>query len=145
MKPRIYLAGPMTGLPDNNYPAFHAEAARLRAIGFHVESPAEGPAQDSWQSYMRVAIAQLVKCDAVALLPGWQLSRGAMVEHRLAISMGIKARPCAEFQGRVPRADCWMCRGSGLDIAHETCPVCCEITVERLFNGEPTAGGDHGA
>ncbi|TGA83618.1 DUF4406 domain-containing protein, partial [Pseudomonas aeruginosa] len=27
---RIYLAGPMTGLPEHNFPTFHAEAARLR-------------------------------------------------------------------------------------------------------------------
>lgn len=135
MKPRIYIAGPCTGLPDNNYPAFSQEAARLRAIGFTVENPAENQQQVDWQSYMRVAIAQLVKCDAVALLPGWQLSRGAMVEHRLAISLGIPARPCAEFQARTPRAGCWMCNGSGMDIAAEACPVCVEITVERMNNG----------
>ena len=42
--PRIYLAGPMTGLPEFNYPAFHAEAARLRQLGYHVENPAENSA-----------------------------------------------------------------------------------------------------
>lgn len=38
---RIYLAGPMTGLPEFNYPAFHAEAARLRGLGYQVENPAD--------------------------------------------------------------------------------------------------------
>lgn len=41
---RIYIAGPMTGLPDNNYPAFHEAAARLRKRCWHVENPAENPA-----------------------------------------------------------------------------------------------------
>ena len=41
---RIYLAGPMSGLPELNYPAFHAKAAELRAAGHHVENPAENPA-----------------------------------------------------------------------------------------------------
>ncbi|MWK56955.1 DUF4406 domain-containing protein, partial [Pseudomonas otitidis] len=27
---RIYLSGPMSGLPDENRPAFNAEATRLR-------------------------------------------------------------------------------------------------------------------
>ena len=130
---RIYIAGPMSNLPDLNYPSFHAEAARLRAIGFHVENPAENQQQVDWQSYMRVAIARLVKCDAVALLPGWERSRGALIENGLAVSLGIKARPCAEFQALTPDPSCWMCQGTGLDIAHEACPVCCEITVERLF------------
>lgn len=133
MKPRIYLAGKMTGLPENNYPAFHAEAARLRAIGFRVENPAENQQQVDWQSYMRVAIAQLVKCDAIALLPGWQSSRGALIENGLAVSLGIPARPCEEFQARAADPKCWMCTGTGMDIAAEACPVCVEITAGRLF------------
>ena len=65
MKPRIYLAGPCSGLPEDNYPAFHAEAARLRSISFIVENPAENPAptDESWLAYMRMAITQLVTCD----------------------------------------------------------------------------------
>lgn len=126
MKPRIYLAGPMTGLPLDNYPAFHVEAARLRAIGYHVESPAENPRQDSWLAYMRQSIRQMLTCDAVALLSGWEKSRGALIEHGLAISLGIKARPCAEYQAPPPSLNCWMCNGTGLDIADEICPICCE-------------------
>ncbi|WP_447776331.1 DUF4406 domain-containing protein [Variovorax boronicumulans] len=87
----IYIAGPMTGLPDCNYPAFHVMAARLRALGHEVENPAENPEPPckSWQGYMRMAIAQLVKCDAVALLPGWGTSKGAVIEARLAADLHI--------------------------------------------------------
>ena len=76
---RIYIAGPMSGLPDLNYPAFHAKAAELRALGFHVENPAENPAPhcSSWLGYMRLAVAQLATCDAVYLLPGWRAIRAA--------------------------------------------------------------------
>ena len=88
---RIYIAGPMTGLPDFNYPAFHAEAARLRALGFHVENPAEcvAPVCGSWCAYMRLAIAQLVTCDGIVLLPGWRRSKGARVEYLLACVLGM--------------------------------------------------------
>lgn len=127
-KPLIYIAGPMTGWADFNYPAFNAEAARLRAIGYHVENPAENPAQPTWQAYMRQAIAQLVKCDAVALLPGWKASRGARIENQLAIDLGIPARPCTEYQAKQPDPKCWLCDGSGV-VVDEPCGICMKVTA----------------
>lgn len=90
-KPRLYLAGPMSGLKDSNYPAFHAAAAGLRAKGWHVENPAENPEPPckSWEAYMRMAIAQLVTCDGIALLPGWENSRGAKLEMDLALQLRL--------------------------------------------------------
>lgn len=87
---RIYIAGPMSGLPDFNYPAFHTEAARLRALGFHVESPAENPKQESWEAYMKQSIRQMLTCDAVFLMTGWEASRGAGIEYRLAVTVGME-------------------------------------------------------
>lgn len=91
MVTRLYIAGPMTGLPELNFPAFHAEAARLRALGFDVENPAENvaPACGSWLGFMRLAIVQLARCDGVVMLPGWNASRGANVEHDLALGLGL--------------------------------------------------------
>lgn len=86
---RCYLSGPMTGLPDFNYPAFHAEAARLRALGYHVENPAENPPQDSRAAYMKQSCAQMLTCDAIAVLPNWSLSKGARIEVQLAAQCGM--------------------------------------------------------
>lgn len=96
MKPRrLYIAGPMTGLPDFNFPAFHAAAFALRALGFEVENPAENPEPSckSWLGYMRMAVAQVAKVDAVVLLPGWEDSRGAKVEYQLAVGLGLIVLP----------------------------------------------------
>jgi hypothetical protein len=92
MTKRIYIAGPMSGLPAMNYPAFHAMALNLRARGLHVENPAENkpPLCDSWLGYMRLAVAQLATCDAVVLLPGWAKSKGACIEHQLAVGLGLE-------------------------------------------------------
>lgn len=87
---RIYLAGPMTGIPEFNYPAFHAEAARIRSLGFEVVSPAEiNPIGGTWEECMRKDIAELVTCDTVALLPNWENSRGASLEKYIASQLGL--------------------------------------------------------
>jgi hypothetical protein len=88
----IYIAGPMTGKQDLNFPLFHREAARLRADGWTVVNPAEinpDPAA-GWLACMREDIKQLVECDAVLMLPGWEWSRGASLEHTIAQRLGMR-------------------------------------------------------
>lgn len=90
---RIYLAGPMTGLPELNFPAFHAEAARLRALGYDVVNPAEINLDPGakWEDCIRADIRELMTCGWLALLPGWVSSRGARLEHSIAVSLGMIA------------------------------------------------------
>ncbi|AOK00370.1 DUF4406 domain-containing protein [Burkholderia vietnamiensis] len=89
---RLYLAGPMSGYPELNFPAFNAEASRLRGLGFQIVNPAEINANSGadWLSCMRADIKQLVDCDGIALLPGWERSRGANVEHVVARGLGLR-------------------------------------------------------
>ncbi len=86
---RLYIAGPMTGYPEFNYPAFIAAAVNLRAAGFKVENPADNPVQSSWRDYMRCSLRQVSWVDGVATLPGWELSRGAVLEVHIAHSLGL--------------------------------------------------------
>ena len=88
---RVYLAGPMTGIADYNFPAFHAEAASLRARGLHVENPAEhGIAEGAtWADYLRYDVGRLATCERIHLLPGWSDSRGARLEVVLARALGM--------------------------------------------------------
>lgn len=89
---KLYIAGPMSNLPELNFPAFHAEAARLRALGFEIVNPAEintDPAAE-WLDCMRKDIRYLMTCDGIALLPGWEQSRGATLEHHIARALGLR-------------------------------------------------------
>jgi len=83
---RCYIAGPMTGYPELNFPAFHAAAARLRDLGIDAVNPAEiNPDKGmSWKACMRTDIAALVTCDAIHLLEGWHRSKGATLEAHIA-------------------------------------------------------------
>ena len=81
---RIYLAGPMRGYPDFNYPAFHEAAKVLRDMGYDVFNPAE--AFDGDQSlppstYLRHDFEEIVqRSEAMVMLPGWQESAFALHE-----------------------------------------------------------------
>src|SRR4051812_29448057 len=86
---RLYPPGPVSGLPEVNYPAVFAESDRLSRPGFVVENPATNPKCDSWAGYMRLSLAQLLTCDAVALLPDWMQSRGAVLEVQVAKALGM--------------------------------------------------------
>jgi hypothetical protein len=97
MKPlRIYIAGPMTGLPDLNRASFAAAAEEIKALGHEPVNPHDlHPGEVTWEQAMRVDIAALVKCDAVLMLEHWSFSRGATLEHHIAsrLSMPVAEAP----------------------------------------------------
>ena len=90
---RLYIAGPMTGLPDYNFPAFNDAAEKLRAVGYDVANPADhGQGMRPWKWYMRRALKALLDCDAVALLPGYTNSKGATLETEVAEALEMPTR-----------------------------------------------------
>lgn len=100
---KVYLAGPMTGLPQFNFPAFDAASERLRQAGYEVVSPAElddpetrkaalasatgAPGTGShdgqtWGDFLARDVKLLADdgIEAAFVLPGWHKSRGARLE-----------------------------------------------------------------
>lgn len=99
----IYIAGPMTGIPYHNYPAFHAAAQQLRDNNIDVVNPAElhgGDLGRPFEYYLRRDLIAMLKCDAIALLDGWEYSRGCTIEINTANSVGIPAYPLATILER---------------------------------------------
>ena len=95
-----YLAGPMRGYPEYNFPAFFAAAKSLRERGIEVWSPAENdvhadgfnPATDTHQPmrhYMKRDLPAVLEADFVAVLSGWERSQGACLEVHVARTCGI--------------------------------------------------------
>jgi hypothetical protein len=99
---KLYLAGPMRGIAQFNFPAFDAGAARLRARGHVVISPAELDRQsginenddnlpsDFLRGAMKRDLAAICECDGIALLSGWEKSKGVAVELALAKLLGLE-------------------------------------------------------
>jgi hypothetical protein len=98
---RLYVAGPMTGLPEFNYPAFFAAERALRDLGYDVLNPArvEGRSGCStWLDFMRASLLDLAECDGIATLPGWQDSRGAALEVYIVQSLGLPVQSVASWR-----------------------------------------------
>lgn len=96
----LYLAGPMTGLPQHNFPAFMKAAERLRHQGYTVFNPAENPATNGIINprsyYMRLDIFAIIgstvyanPVDGIAVLPDWFRSRGARLEVEIGLELGV--------------------------------------------------------
>ena len=108
-KPKIYIAGPMTGLPNGNFEVFYAKETQLRSGGWNVINPARMDVETGidpnamgeyeYEDCARRDIAVLVDCDAIYMLAGFQFSKGACWERALAKHLGIKR------YYEIPRAD----------------------------------------
>ena len=108
----LYISGPMSGIPDHNFPAFRRAALRLRRAGYDVVSPHETPlpcgcvvlppqcgADDhTWAEFLRKDLLLMMQAvDRVALLPGWENSRGARLEVDVAARLGMAVKPIDEW------------------------------------------------
>lgn len=93
MKTKIYIAGPITGhdLAERKQ-AFTNVQAFLEDNQYEVVNPMELPHDHdkSWESYMKECIEALVKCNAIYLMPGWELSEGARLEFTIASKLKMK-------------------------------------------------------
>lgn len=89
---KIYIAGPMSGYPDFNRPAFHSAAHSISSGGSIPLSPAILPDGLDEPDYMAICIAMLQRSDSVLMLPGWEKSAGAAAEHALAKKLGLIIR-----------------------------------------------------
>ena len=99
---RLYLAGPMVGVPEHNFPLFNRVAAELRAAGHQVFNPAEnddGGVRRPRAFYMRLDVPALLASEAVVVLSGWQRSRGANLEVWLALDLGMPIYRFVEING----------------------------------------------
>lgn len=93
---KLYIAGPMTGLPDFNYPAFYRAAAQLADAGIDSINPARTEGREgcsSWLDFMRASLLDLAECDGIATLAGWGESRGAALEVHIARSLDLGVKP----------------------------------------------------
>ncbi len=106
MSKSIYIAGPMSGLPDFNFPAFYEAATRFEEEGWIVFNPANKEGETlseeskvngdhikakedgfNFRSVYLWDIEKVITSDAIYMLPGWENSAGARGEYAVARAM----------------------------------------------------------
>lgn len=99
---KVYIAGPMTGLPNYNFAAFDRAAEILKARGLEPMNPADigrrwlidnahrEPDADEYQELLDAGREQLRKCGRIYLLRGWEKSKGAKSELYCALVLGLQ-------------------------------------------------------
>lgn len=101
---KIYLSGPMTGFEDYNYPEFNFKAKALRAQGYEVFNPAEtdNGYQDHPRSYyLKKDVIAITECDAVAVLTGYEMSLGVLLELHVAVAIGLPVYDANDMTRRI--------------------------------------------
>lgn len=102
---RIYISGPMSGVPLMGFPAFDAAADRIRKAGHIAISPADLDRQMGYnersfedgsatpeqiRNFLERDLSVIAReSTAVAVLNGWEKSKGALAEVALARAIGI--------------------------------------------------------
>ena len=99
---KVYIAGPMSGYEEWNFPAFFKAEEELKLLGVDVINPAHNDGTDiekalesarfgkrDWAWYMRRDLAYVMECDTICVLEGWQKSKGASLEVKVARALGM--------------------------------------------------------
>lgn len=108
---KIYIAGPMSGYPEFNFPKFFAVADKLKSEGWLVFNPANKDEEGGVVTHKSYAkgdalalvssgwdfrdayawdVNRVIEADAIYMLKGWEHSSGAVGEHAVAVTMQTK-------------------------------------------------------
>lgn len=101
---KIYVSGPISGIPEANRSEFESAADLVRMAGADALIPHDvipghegacpqdttrGTSGHSWACHLRADLLAMLGCDGVVMVPGWEWSHGARLEHTVAAATGI--------------------------------------------------------
>ncbi len=113
----LYIIGPVTGVPEDNRPAFEDARRRLANVGYQAEIPHSFiPAGTPHKQAMLLSISDMTSVDirgkkivpfydGIALLPGNEKSQGARIEKLVAEQCGIPCKSVNEWVEETLRGD----------------------------------------
>jgi hypothetical protein len=88
---RIYISGKISGIEEQAVEIFANAESALINMGYEVVNPMtlNHDHDKSWHSYMKEDIKAMCDCDSIYMLHNWTDSKGAIIEHAIAIQIGL--------------------------------------------------------
>ena len=88
---KIYISGKISGIEEQAVAIFANAELMLSKMGYEVVNPMtlNHDHDKSWNSYMRVGVKELCDCYKIFMLNNWTDSKGAIIEHTIAMYLGI--------------------------------------------------------
>lgn len=83
-KIKVYIAGSITGTTANHKQRSEEAETQLRRLGFEPINPDKLPENVKYKDAIKEGIKKLQECDAIYLIPGWEVSKGANLEKHFA-------------------------------------------------------------
>lgn len=89
---KVYISGAVSNIPYDEVLANFKEAENfLYARGDEPVNPTKHcDVNWDWDDCMKKVIPLLLECDKIYMLKGWKNSRGAKLEHFIALKLGIR-------------------------------------------------------
>lgn len=140
---KVYISGAITNNP--HYKEQFAEAeAKLTAEGHAVLNPCKNEGF-TYREYINMGLCELMHCDAIYMLSGWESSKGAKLEYEYAVAVGLEVLGCKTPHipkihyllgeaatlvfdtGYVPEAIPWRNNDICMDISDNHITMCVEL------------------
>lgn len=98
---KIYISGKITGIESQAPILFERAEKELRRMGYETVNPMtlNHNHDKIWHSYMKEDVRALCDCDEIFMLQNWTDSKGAIIEHTIALYLGLKViyESCTTF------------------------------------------------
>lgn len=96
---KVYLSGPITG--KKNYKGlflYVEELIKLCDVFCIFNSASQIPDSLDYEDAMKRCVAALVEYDTIVMLPGWHISKGARLEHDIALACGMDVVDSTDYK-----------------------------------------------
>lgn len=96
---KVYLSGPITGKKNYKGLFLYVEELIKLCDVFRIFNPASQiPDSLDYEQAMKRCVAALAEYEAIVMLPGWHTSKGARLEHDIALACGINIIDLTDYR-----------------------------------------------